>query len=273
MDVKEPSGAIERVIRYDYRELVPLIRHHFDPSNPAVRRVLDRPRDVHTSIDARFEVRVAAILRKAARSVRPQKGAAVVLDPANGDLLAAVSLPLPPDVGSATQPNPAANPDANPYLDRARFGLYPPGSTFKVVTAMAALRKDPSLIHKTYQCIRLPDGRVGNYVKGSKRPIRDDVQDQSPHGTLDLERGIVVSCNAYFAQLGTYDVGADALLRRRRHSGHFHRRAQHRRAVEEVAAAIVLRTGAGGGVAVPDGARGGNRGRRRRHAARPLDHR
>jgi len=53
---------------------------------------------------------------------------------------------------------------------------------------------------------------VGNYVKGWKRPIRDDVQDQSPHGTLDLEHGIVVSCNAYFAQLGTYDVGADALL-------------------------------------------------------------
>jgi cell division protein FtsW (lipid II flippase) len=209
VDVKEPSGAMERVIRYDYRELVPLIRHHFDPQDPAVRRVLDRPRDVHASVDARFEVRVAAILRHALETSGQQKGAAVVLDPANGDLLAAVSLPLAPD---AAQANVAEKPDANPYLDRARFGLYPPGSTFKVVTAMAALRKDPSLIHKTYQCIRLPDGRVGNYIKGSKRPIRDDVQDQSPHGTLDLERGIVVSCNAYFAQLGAYDVGADALF-------------------------------------------------------------
>ena len=75
---------------------------------------------------------------------------------------------------------------------------------------MAALRKDPQLAHKTYECIRLPDGRVGNYIKGSKRPIRDDVQDQAPHGTVDMERGIVVSCNAYFAQLGTYDVGARA---------------------------------------------------------------
>jgi peptidoglycan glycosyltransferase len=67
------------------------------------------------------------------------------------------------------------------------------------------------LAHRTYQCIRLPDGRVGNYLKGSSRPIRDDIQDQAPHGTLDLERGLVVSCNAYFAQLGAYDVGADAL--------------------------------------------------------------
>jgi cell division protein FtsI/penicillin-binding protein 2 len=52
---------------------------------------------------------------------------------------------------------------------------------------------------------------VGNFMKGSTRPIRDDIQDSAPHGTLDMERGIVVSCNAYFAQLGTYDVGAEPL--------------------------------------------------------------
>jgi cell division protein FtsI/penicillin-binding protein 2 len=100
---------------------------------------------------------------------------------------------------------------ANPYLDRARYGLYPPGSTFKVVTAMAALRKDPALAHTKYSCIRLPDGRVGNYMRGSNRPIRDDVLDKTPHGVVDMERGVTVSCNAYFAQLGTYDVGAKPL--------------------------------------------------------------
>jgi peptidoglycan glycosyltransferase len=73
------------------------------------------------------------------------------------------------------------------------------------------LRKDPSLTQKTYQCIRLPDGRVGNFVGNSKRPIRDDVQDHEPHGSLNMERGLIVSCNAYFAQLGAYDVGAQPL--------------------------------------------------------------
>ena len=101
--------------------------------------------------------------------------------------------------------------DSESYLDRARYGLYPPGSTFKVVTAMAALRKDAGLTHKTYECIRLPDNRVGQFLKGSKRPIRDDIQDTAPHGTVDLEKGIVVSCNAFFAQLGAYDVGAEPL--------------------------------------------------------------
>jgi cell division protein FtsI/penicillin-binding protein 2 len=151
------------------------------------------------SVDARLQVRVAEILRAQLQQAGKEKGAAVALDPSTGDLLAAVSLPAP-----ATDHEEAS-------LDRARYGLYPPGSTFKVVTAMAALRKDPQLAQKTYQCVRLPDGRVGNFVGNSKRPIRDDVQDHEPHGTLNMERGLIVSCNAYFAQLGTYDVGAQAL--------------------------------------------------------------
>jgi cell division protein FtsI/penicillin-binding protein 2/cell division protein FtsW (lipid II flippase) len=204
VEVKNPTtGKMDRVLRYDYRELVPLLRHRGEPNDPAVRRVLDRPRDVRMTIDARLEVKVAEILHNQLKQSGQSKGAAVVMDPATGDLLAAVSFPLP--VAGTEQD------EANPYLDRARYGLYPPGSTFKVVTAMAALRKNAQLAHQTYQCVRLPDGRVGNYIKGSRRPIRDDEQDKSPHGTLDLEHGLVVSCNAYFAQLGAYDVGADAL--------------------------------------------------------------
>ncbi len=218
VDVENPkTGKMERVVRYDLRELVPLLRHRYDPNSPAVRRVLDRKRDVRMSLDARLQVRAGEILKNALRQARQDKGSVVVLDPATGDLLAAVSYPLPPiGPGDAmpvetgrTETEDAA---ANPYLDRARYGLYPPGSTFKVVTAMAALRSDPQLSKQTYSCIRLPDGRVGNYLHGSSRPIRDDVEDKSPHGTIDMERAVIVSCNAYFAQLGTYNVGAQHLF-------------------------------------------------------------
>jgi cell division protein FtsW (lipid II flippase) len=223
LEIPNPkTGKTERILRYDYRELVPLLVHRHEPNHPEVRRVLDRPRDVRMSIDARFQARVAEILRDQLKAARQDKGAAVVIDPATGDLLAAVSFPLPqldPDATQDSVPShdregvvPSSSGEANPYLDRARYGLYPPGSTFKVVTAMAALRKDPQLTTKTYECIRLPDNRVGNFLKGAKRPIRDDVQDSSPHGTLNMERGLVVSCNAYFAQLGAYDVGAQPLL-------------------------------------------------------------
>ena len=213
VDVENPkTGKMERVVRYDLRELVPLLRHRYDPDNPAVRRVLDRKRDVRMSLDARLEVRAGEILKAALQKAGQDKGSVVVLDPANGDLLAAVSYPLPPIAPGDAAPEEAGGDTANPYLDRARYGLYPPGSTFKVVTAMAALRSDPQLAKQTYSCIRLPDGRVGNYLRGSNRPIRDDIEDKTPHGTIDMERAVIVSCNAYFAQLGTYNVGAQHLF-------------------------------------------------------------
>jgi peptidoglycan glycosyltransferase len=74
------------------------------------------------------------------------------------------------------------------------------------------MRVDPSFGGTHYQCIRLPDGRAGNFVNNSRRPVRDDEQDHGAHGTLDMHRAIVVSCNAYFAQLGTYKVGPENLL-------------------------------------------------------------
>jgi cell division protein FtsI/penicillin-binding protein 2 len=52
---------------------------------------------------------------------------------------------------------------------------------------------------------------VGNFVQGQRRPIRDDVLDATPHGTMDMEHALIVSCNAYFAQLGTYNVGGKLL--------------------------------------------------------------
>ncbi len=208
VELKNPkTGARERILRYDYRELVPLLRLRYEPDAPEVRRILDRPRDVRMTIDARLQVRAAQILEQQLHHAGQEKGALVVLDPATGDLLASVSYPLPP-AGDATTEVEAPGPS----LDRARYGLYPPGSTFKLVTAMSALRKDPALAHAQYSCLRLPDGRVGNFLRGSNRPIRDDVLDKTPHGTLDLERALVVSCNAYFAQLGTYDVGAQPLF-------------------------------------------------------------
>jgi peptidoglycan glycosyltransferase len=101
--------------------------------------------------------------------------------------------------------------DNDALLDRARYGLYPPGSTFKLMTAAAALRRDPRGGAQTFTCDRLPGGRVGAHVPGYGRPVRDDVLDRHPHGRIDLHRALVVSCNAYFAQLAVR-LGPQALL-------------------------------------------------------------
>jgi len=202
-------------IRLDYRELLPLLRHRWQPDHPDVKRIRDRDRSLHMSIDARLQWRAADLLENQLRKLGRDKGAVVILDPASGDLLASVSYPWP-------NPGPGVvSPDANDdsLLDRARYGLYPPGSSFKIVTSIAALRKNPQNLNDRYACIRLPDGRTGNFVRGWSHPIHDDIKDTVPHGDISLHAGLVVSCNAYFAQLGTYAVGAEALLDTANHLG------------------------------------------------------
>lgn len=203
VELKEPrTGKITHTLKYDYRELVPLVRYRYQPAHKSVQRILNRDRDVHMTIDIRLQQRAAEILRNQLRRTGTQKGAVIVLDPVNGDLLASVSYPYPVPL----------EPAEDSLLDRARYGLYPPGSTFKLVTAIAALRTSPRLVQDTFECKRLEDGRVGNYVQGWARPVRDDVMDETPHGTVNLEKGIIVSCNAFFAQLGTYRIGPKMLF-------------------------------------------------------------
>jgi len=190
---------------YDYQELAGLVRYRHQPGNPAIAKVLARDRNVHLTVDARLQIRAQQILEQQLQAAHLQKGSVVVMDSASGYVLAMVSAPAPDPPGTRSAP-----PTPDELLDRARYGLYPPGSTFKLVTAIAALRKDPELRHRTFLCLRLPDGRAGNVIPGWNRAIKDDVGDHA-HGTLDMERAIAVSCNAYFAQLGVHDVGSQAL--------------------------------------------------------------
>jgi cell division protein FtsI/penicillin-binding protein 2/cell division protein FtsW (lipid II flippase) len=186
---------------YEYAELAGQVRYRHQPGNQGIARILARDRNVHLTVDIRLQLRARDILDQHLKDAGAPKGSVVVLDAATGDVLALVSAPAP-------EPRAAHTPDE--LLDRARYGEYPPGSTFKLVTAMAALRLNPELKHRTFLCRTLADGRAGNTIAGWKREIKDDIGDRA-HGTLDMEKAITVSCNAYFAQLGVHDVGSKAL--------------------------------------------------------------
>ncbi|MGA2146990.1 MAG: FtsW/RodA/SpoVE family cell cycle protein [Bryobacteraceae bacterium] len=190
---------------YDFAELAGLVRYRHEPGNPAMARVLARDRNVHLTLDARLQLKAREILLKHMAQTGETKGAVVVMSATTGDVLALVSEPEPEPPGTRT-----AAPTPDELLDRTRYGQYPPGSTFKLVTAIAALRANPGLTHRTYLCHTLPDGRCGNTITGWNRPIKDDIGDRA-HGTLDMGQAIAVSCNAYFAQLGVHDVGSDRL--------------------------------------------------------------
>jgi cell division protein FtsI/penicillin-binding protein 2 len=186
---------------YEYAELASQVRYRHQPGNRSIARILARDRNVHLTVDIRLQLRARDILDRHLQDAGAPRGSVVVLDAATGDVLAMVSAPAP-------DPRAVHTPDE--LLDRARYGEYPPGSTFKLVTAIAALRLDPGLKHRTFLCRTLPDGRAGNTIAGWNRAIKDDIGDRA-HGTLDMEQAIAVSCNAYFAQLGVHDVGSKAL--------------------------------------------------------------
>jgi cell division protein FtsW (lipid II flippase) len=247
--VRQPDGTEAPQVVVNYRDLAPLLRHRYEPDRPEVRKILARDRTVRLTVDVRLELAAEEIIARDAAQAG-FGAAAVVLDAGSGELLAAASYPyplrLPVDtsqmiagvagvtgaagVAGIVKPVAASSSGAGggvaavggdggvggtaagggALVDRARYGIYPPGSTFKVVTALAALRKDPGLASRTFECKLLPYGRAGNRVRG--RLVRDDPTVTRPHGTVNLDRGIRHSCNAYFAQLATYGVGSAALL-------------------------------------------------------------
>ena len=198
VSVTDASGRSVPTVRRDYRPLLPLLRHRHQPGNSAVVGFLEGTRDITLTIDAPLQARVARILEKYASRTATGRAAAVVMDPETGDLLASVSYPLPGAEESGE--GEGAEAAAQAVFDRARYGLYAPGSTFKLVTAAAALRLDPASWNRTFMCTRQDPGRVGAKVPGYG-VVRDDEQDEHPHGSIAMRDAIVQSCNAYFAQL------------------------------------------------------------------------
>jgi len=121
-------------------------------------------------------------------------GAAVVLRPNTGDIVALVSLPdYDSNIftrGASSESFALLSSDPLPALiNHAISGLYPPGSTYKVIAASGALEAGVVLPQSKIHCdgrLILPDGWAF-----------DDWLPQG-HGLVDLERAIAESCNIYF---------------------------------------------------------------------------
>jgi cell division protein FtsW (lipid II flippase) len=226
------DGRPALAVRRDFGAMVPLVRHRYEPDHPDVKAVLTRNRDVRVTIDTRLQLAAADILARAARTSGSGKGAVIVLDADTGEILASVSVGsdrgqtgvrpgsdqgqtrVRPRSGTGlTLVEPRSDPGLTPVeppLDRARYGLYAPGSTFKMITAAAALNEHSGYQDRAFVCSRLPSGRIGVRIPGFGPPIHDDSHDAAPHGAISLRDATVRSCNAYFAQLAVA-VGADAL--------------------------------------------------------------
>ena len=155
-----------------------------DPTNAAVAG-----KDLFVTIDAELQ-------RVAIERFEGESGAAVLIDVASGDVLAMVSTP-------AFDPNSFVNGISgkdyaelrdnprSPLYPRAHGGVYPPGSTFKMVVATAALEAGVVKTSDTVRC-------GGSYRFGNRTW---HCWKKGGHGTMNMHNAIKHSCDVYFYEI------------------------------------------------------------------------
>ncbi len=140
----------------------------------------------------------------AARRLGDNSASVIVMDCLTGDVLAMVSMPAyDPNIFSSRVParlwQDLQADDHTPLLNKSAMGLYPPGSTFKMVTTLAALTAGV-----------LPDEAVscsGRYRLGNNIW---HCHARRGHGPVDMHRALPLSCDTYFYAMGRR-VGIDAI--------------------------------------------------------------
>ncbi len=161
-------------------------------ADPTIEEPAHAGDDLVLSIDAELQATAMDLLGE-------QQGSVVMMDVRTGEVLVLASTPTFDPTAPWRQEL-----DGRPvsYLNRAYRGTYPPGSTFKLVSATAALH-DGWHTNNSVFC-------AGSYQwPGWSQRFYCDAR--SGHGALDMPTAIKVSCNVYFYQVG-HDIGADRLI-------------------------------------------------------------
>jgi len=135
--------------------------------------------------------------QEAERFFADRVGSAVALDPANGEILAMVSAPsFNPNAFArridSTEWRAIVDAPHQPLQNRAMQNSYPPGSVFKIVTAIAGL--ESGVAHPGDAVVCGGSTRVFNH--------RFRCWKKGGHGRVDLKRAIAESCDVFFYHLG-----------------------------------------------------------------------
>ncbi len=162
---------------------------------------------LYLTIDTEFQAQVEDVLRKGMAVAGSEIGVAIAMDPRTGEILSMVSLPTFDNNlfsgGISIDDFVALNEDPRrPLVNHAVSGLYPPGSTFKIVPAVAALQEGVVHAGTTLECrgtLLLPNRFFPNDMSLAQ-PFR--CWRRAGHGHLNVVTAIAQSCNIFFYQVG-----------------------------------------------------------------------
>ncbi len=163
-------------------------------TNPIVAAI-DELRGVKSPGDDVVTTLDVDIQKVAYNALGSHKGAVIAMDPDTGAIVSMVSKPdYNPNTISSNWEYLTDDSDNNSaLLNRATQGLYPPGSTFKVVTLLQYMRENGSYKDFSYKC-------NGNT---SIDTVTINCYNKKKHGTLDLKNAFAKSCNSAFANIGS----------------------------------------------------------------------
>ncbi len=147
--------------------------------------------DLYLTIDAELQGVAESLLTATGKS-----GAFVAMDVHNGDLLACTSQPdydlnVLGGFTEASAWQAIVGDPKNPLFDRTIQTRYPPGSTYKMISTIAALEDSVATPSTTFYC-------TGHFKFGNKDFL---CHGGKGHGSVDMTRAIQVSCNSYFYNL------------------------------------------------------------------------
>jgi penicillin-binding protein 2 len=155
--------------------------------------------DLQLTIDRniqRFAEEALALKQEGEDPNLPVRGAVVVLDPNSGDVLAMASSPsFDPNeyMSSKTYRQGLLKDQTARTYNRAVFGQYPPGSTFKPVVALGVLKESPDYGETRHNC-------RGSLVV-SNRKMNCWAHRSGGHGKVDLREALMHSCNVYMFEM------------------------------------------------------------------------
>lgn len=197
--------AFDRYLRGTNGSLARRVNAFGDPVGRVVRSQAAKPGDnVKLTIDAGIQSAAETALRDAIAYARANdhpkadSGAIIAMDPRTGAIRAIASYPafdpaiLASGKGQEYWNRLASRTGASPLLDRALTGLYPAGSTFKPVTAIAAQAAGRNEPNGTIDCP--PEMTIdGQTYRNFETELSEP---------MDLVKALSVSCNTYFYELG-----------------------------------------------------------------------
>ncbi len=152
-----------------------------------------------------LDLRLQQLAEKALES-KAKRGAIVIVDPTDGDILAMASWPaydpnlFVPSISSEKFKQLQDDPDI-PLLARAFRSAYPPGSTFKVAVGIAALETGAVHADDLYQCV--PGIQIGNLTFHNWK--------KGDQGALNFVQALTQSCDTWFYQVGI-KTGAEPII-------------------------------------------------------------